>query len=149
MKLYVFLLILAAFLQTSIIPINLVLILLIIRSFLIEDKANYLASFFLGILLGILSSSNVGYWSLIFLLVVKIVYLTKKLPFFENASTFLLLSFILVLFVNVSSGLILKQTIDYRLVLIEALVSLPIFWLIRLWEERFVVKSDIRLKIKK
>ena len=149
MWIFYLLLILAALLQTTFIPVNLVLILILARSFIAEDRSNYFAAFGAGIILGVMSTQNIGIWATIFLVVVRIIHLIKRLPIFENARTFLPTALLILLTVKFFEMLIFSQKTDYRVVVIEAVVSMPIFWMIRIWEERFIVKPQIKLKLRR
>lgn len=149
MWIFYLILILSSLLQTTFIPLNLILILILVRSFIIEDRSNYFVAFAAGIILGIMSSQNLGVWTVIFLFVVRAVHLIKRLPIFENARTFLPVAFLILLAVNFCQRLVFSQQIDYRVVLIEAIISLPIFWIIRVWEERFILKPQIKLRFKR
>jgi hypothetical protein len=149
MKIYIFLLILAAFLQTSFVPFNLVLLLLIARAYVIDDSTNLYAAFASGIFLGILSSENIGFLALTFLIAVKIASLMRKLPISTNVLTIIPVSFIIILLVTLSQNLLFSESLNLPLIIQETIISLPIFLGMRFWEERFLGKSDLRLKIKR
>ena len=146
---FIFLIILAAFLQSSFIPINLVLILLICRSLVISQKENLILAFLGGILVGVLESQNLGFWTLTFLVLVKLLSLSKKLPVSKNILTILTVSSVAILLVSYLEQLVFKQTVDLKTVLIEIVVTVPFYFLVLFWEERFVVKPDNRLKLRR
>ena len=147
MKTFILLLILAALLQSSFLPLNLVLILLICRSFVVLEYSNLILGFSIGILLGILTSQNIGFWPLVFLIMIKLASSFKKLPISSNALTIIPFSLIIVLLTSVTEKIFLNQSINISKVIAEATISLPVFLLIRLWEERFIVRSEIKLKV--
>jgi len=39
------------------------------------------------------------------------------------------------------------QGAQFPKIFLESLLSLPIFYLLRLWEERFTVRKEIKLKV--
>jgi hypothetical protein len=142
--------ILAAFLQTSFLGLNIVLLIIIARSFLLETKANYFLAFFAGILVGLLSAQNIGFWPLIFLVSVKIAHVIRKLPFSISILTFIPVVISCVLIASTSELVFLKQTINWTKVIGEIVVSIPIFIFIRFWEDKFFIRpSTVKLKIRK
>src|SRR5688500_4984341 len=84
MILPIILLILMTFIQTSVLSIDLVLLFLIVRSFSIESKSNYLLAFFFGLLVSLLNTEILGIMSIFYLLVVKIVHIIKSMTFAQN-----------------------------------------------------------------
>lgn len=148
MRLFIFLLLLSAFLQTSFLQINLCLILLISRSFAYEESENYYAALFGGLLLGFLSTANLGFWPIVFLLVVKLAHLIRRLPITANFLTVIPASLLIILVSSYVESLSYKTTINFVLIVLEAVLALPIYLLIRYWEERFVVKPELKLKIR-
>lgn len=149
MKTYFFLLILAAFLQASFLPLNLVLMLLICRSLVLPGKKeNLILAFAAGILLSLLQSQNIGFWALVFLLVVRGVALTKKLPVSKNLLTVLSVSIITITLVTLTQQLFFKQSFDPKLVLFESVLILPLYLIMLFWEERFEVRPEIKLKLR-
>lgn len=148
MILLVVLLTLMSFLETSFLGINWVLTILVIRSFLVTDKANLTLAFSFGILLSLLSNKPLGSLSLIYLILVLIVQLVKK--FLPTASWLILLPVIIIcLLVSCFiQSLVLKVSFSYQLVIIQALLALPFYILLKMWEERFVPQKDIKLKLR-
>jgi len=148
MKFFILILIISIFLQTSFVPVNLALILLLSRAYVVDEKMNLYLAFISGIMLGILSSQNIGFWPLIFLVVVKIVGLMRRLPISANFLTILPVSFLLIGLVDLAKSFILNQTFNWNLFLVEVIVTLPIYILVSFLEDRFVPKADIKLKIR-
>lgn len=147
MRLTIFILTLAAFLQTTIVPINLVLILLICRSFLSTKKSNLFLAFIFGLLVDYLTLNTLGFQSIIFLVLIQITQIISKTRFSMHSLLIVPFAFILLFvnalmlsFANNQSVQILPK------ILIESMLSLPIFYLIRFWSGRFVVQRDIKLK---
>lgn len=140
MKTLIVILIIASFLQTTILPVNLILIILICRAYLKVDRTNLYLAFAFGILVAHLNLFNLGAGSLTYLSVVAIVQALSKLRLAANPLLIVPISFVL---------LSLSQLADWDLpkILIASFLALPIFYAIRLWEERFIVQKDIKLKL--
>ncbi len=147
MKLFIFLLILAAFLQTSFIPINLCLIILICRSYAVHQTKNYYCAFAIGLILSILSTYNLGFWPVIFLISVTMVHTARSLPFAHKVFTIIPLTFLLVLAVNFIESILIKANFSWLAIIASSLSAFPLYIVIREWEERFMVKRDYRLKV--
>lgn len=149
MRLFIVALILSAFFQSAFLPLNLCLCLVISRSFVSESKSNLIAAFFGGILLGFLNGQNIGFWALVFLILAKIIYVSKNLPFAQSPKVILPLAFLLIVGVEQIERVFLG--IEFNLIrsIIETLLCIPLYIAIRFWEERFVMRGDVRLKLKK
>lgn len=147
MKLFILFLVLACFLQTTLIPINLCLIFLISRAFVVDEKENYFLAFFGGILLGLLFPVNLGFYAVIFLVIIKLVSVIRQSGFASNIIIILPLSLLLFTANSFLQGQFLGQTINYSLILIETGIMLPIYVLVKLWEERFIVKPHLKLRM--
>lgn len=148
MKTLFFVLLIAAFFQTTFLPINLVLIIIITRSLAYEEALNYYLAIYAGIILGVLSSTNLGIYGIIFLANVKLAHLLRKLPVTANVFTVVVISFALFLSTAFFEMIFLKNSINFQKILIESAISLPIFIIIRIWEERFIVRPNVKLKIR-
>ncbi len=148
MKTIIFLFIIAAFLQSSFIPVNLVLIMLICRCLVVEEKTNYYLAFFIGLLLGILSPVNLGFWPLLFTIVVKVVHLLRKISLAANLLTIIPISFIILLLISFFEKTLFQASLDFKMIIIETIVAFPIFIFFRFWEERFIIKPELKLRIK-
>lgn len=148
MKIFILILLLAALIQTSFLPVNLCLLILICRSFTLYAKNNLTLALITGLILGILSPVNLGFWPLIFLIVVFITHLIRKLPV-TTGFTIIPAAFVLILLVSFIESIFLKQQINIKTIILSTLLSFPIFLTVKLWEERFVPNSEIKLKLKK
>ena len=142
-----FIIIVAAFIQTSFLPLNLVMMLLIGRGLLVSDSANLLLAFISGIFIGILTSHNIALYALLFLAVAKIVQVYRVLPFSEHFLTTFLFSGVLIFLFDMVEQKLLGGKINFTRTLWEIGSFMPIFFAIKFWEERFVVKKEIKLKI--
>lgn len=149
MKTLILILILAALVQSAFLPINLVLLILISRSLVVEDLTNLYLAFGSGILVGITQSENIGLLALIFLLAVKIGEISKHLPFSSSILIVIPVSLVIMFLSALAEQIFLGHTIQFSQVLIEAVVSFPIFIMVKFWEERFVVPSGVKLKLNK
>lgn len=148
MKLFIFGLILAIFLQTTLLPLNLCLVLFCVRSLVKAQKSTLYISLIFGVLLGILSSVNIGFYPLIFLLSIKSIEVFKASYLYNNIIFFLPILFIIYLIISLLSGLILGLSFSFMQVIFETLISVPFYFLIKFWEERFIVRPQIKLKLK-
>lgn len=148
MKLIILLIILSAFLQTTLIPLNLVLLFIIARSYALTGSANFLLSFIAGILVALLSSQNIGIYPVIFLSVTQIIYWFKKLPI--SGSLLLIIPLFILISSTVSyiEQIIFHQSINIYKIIFETLIGIPIFIFVKFWEDRFIVKPQLRLKVK-
>lgn len=148
MKILIIILIIAAFFQTTIIPIDLVLIILIARSYIKVAKSNLYLALGLGLLMSHLNLNPYGLDSLIYLVVVQITQALSKTRLAGNSLLITAITFILLTFSHLISSLFLHQSINlFPKVLIESLISLPILFGLRLWEERFIIRREIKLKM--
>lgn len=149
MKTLIAILIVISFLQSTIIPLDLVLIILICRGFLKEEKENFYLAFSFGLLVAFLGGHFLGIQSVVYLGIIFFTHLISKTQFSrKNLNLVIFLSFvnlvlntvIISLFINVSIQLFPK-------VILETIFCVPIFYLLRIWEERFVPKKDIKLRV--
>lgn len=147
MKTLIVILIIASFLQSTIIPINLVLMILICRAYITSDKANLYLAFVFGLFIAHLNLNRLGIESLFYLIIVLITGLLSRLRLAGNPLLIIPVVFVL-LFVDQLVGFYLTyQIFDFSKVIIASFLSLPVLYLIRAWEERFVFQKDIKLKI--
>lgn len=145
MKTLIAVLIIAAFLQTTILAMDLVLLILICRSYIKSGRENlYLASGY-GLLVGHLSLTPLGLTSLIYLASVEITQILSKIRLAGNPLFILPISLIFLLLNQIASspGHI---SIEFSTLILASFLSLPILFLVRLWEERFVIRKEIKLK---
>lgn len=140
-------LLLLSFLQSTILPLNFILLILISRSFVIDERENLYLAFFFGLLLSILLGYPLGSLSLVYLLIVLATKFIKKTQIADSWLAILPLSVIFVLFDMGAKSLILKSSLSLSNSVPEILLIIPIYFLIRFWEERFIIKPEIRLKV--
>ena len=147
MKTFIAALIIAVFLQTSFVPINLVLLFLISRSLIFPQQSNLYLAFIFGIVLGILSGINIGFYAGVFLLATQLSFLVKKTSFTANPLTVIPVSFLLLLMTAYFEQLFLNQAINFKIIFIESALSVVIYLMVKFWEERFTVAPQVKLKL--
>lgn len=147
MKTLIVILILVSFLQTTILSADLVLLILICRAYVRSETENLYLAFAFGLLTAHLSLTNLGLQSLIYLVVVQIVQVLSRSNLAGNPLLIVPISLILLTASELISSMLTQTTVEFSGVIIAAFLSLPTFYLIRLWEERFVVKKGIKLKV--
>ena len=136
-----------AFMQSAFLPINLVLVVIIARGLSFDDRDNLILAFFGGLILAFLNQVNLGYYPLIFLLIIKFSGLIKKLPISFNPLMIFLSGSLLISLTAFLNSLFINQYLEIYPHLVEVILVLPAYFLIKLWEEKFIVKSYIKLKI--
>lgn len=147
MRTLIIILIAATFLQATILSVNLVLIILICRSFIRSGKSNLYLAFAFGLFLSLLTLSPIGLQSLIFLLLVQILMSISKSRLSENPLWTIPICLLAILVNQITISLFTHQALILIPKIYEAFLALPIFYLVRFWEERFIVKRDIRLRV--
>ncbi|MBI2338041.1 hypothetical protein HYU95_02555 [Candidatus Daviesbacteria bacterium] len=148
MKTLIIILIIAAFLQTTILPIDLVLIVLICRAYARTDKANLYLSFAFGLLTSHLNLSNLGLQSLIYLVSVQATQVLSRLSLAGNPLLIIPVSLIFLYLNQIAGSAIGHQSLELSKVIFASFLSLPILYLVKFWEERFIVRKEIKLKMR-
>ena len=148
MKTIIIILIIAAFLQTTILPLDLVLIILICRAYVRAEKGNLTLGFLIGLLISHLSLAPLGVQSILYISSVQITQMLSKSRLAGNSFIIIPLSFIFLATFEAINSQVLHQTMQiFPKVLIESILALPVLYILKLWEERFIVRKDIKLKI--
>ena len=149
MKTLIAILILLAFLQTTLLPINIVVIILLLRAYIKPDSTNLYLAFFFGILVAFLSHQNLGFLSALYLSQVFVTHLLSKSPLSKNIFSVVPIIVVFSLILEFLTSVPFGQSPNFfPRVIIEGFFSLPIYLGLRLWEERFVVRSHIKLKMR-
>jgi len=151
MTLFVIILLGVTFFQGALLPVNLVLMVILVKSFVTNSPSNYWLAFLFGLLVSLLSGYPLGLVSILYLIFVAVVYIVKQVEFSSHwlltfALIFILLTanrIVLDLFTGASFG----SGVNSGVMLAEAVLILPVLFLVRLWEERFIPPSAIRLKV--
>lgn len=142
MKTIIAVLIFLSFLQTSVLPLNLVLIVVLVRSFVKVDSANLILAFVFGMLLSHLQNQPAGLQSLVNIILVEAVYLWKRTPFSHSIWTILPVVGVLLVLSDIGNGIL-----NWPKIILEIILILPIYLTVRFWEERFIVRREIKLKV--
>lgn len=142
MKAFTAILILISFLQTTILSMDLVAAMLVYRAFFGGQKDNLYLSFGFGLLVSHLSGVHLGIHSAYYLFLVELAIIFSRIPTLTHRIASVLLIIISVALSRLSISLIFSSTLVWwPNLLYEALAFIPVFLLIKFWEERFVVKS--------
>lgn len=147
MKTFIFVLIAVAFIESTFLPLDLVLITLICRSFLKADKANLYLAFGFGLVVSHLKLLPLGLQSILFLALVQITGNLSKSRLSSNAFLIIPICFVAILINQIMVAIFTYQPLELLPKIYGAFLSLPVFYLIRFWEERFVVRKEIRLRV--
>jgi len=146
LKTLIGILIVLSFFQSSVMPLDLVLIVLICRSYIRIDRFNLYLAFAFGLLDSHLNLNTLGIRSIIYLSIVQTTQIISKSRLTGNPFLIIPLSFILLVIKELLMGETPLPKV-FNTVLPEALLSLPIFYIVRLWEERFIARKDIKLRV--
>ncbi len=148
MKTLIVILIIAALVQSAILPVNIVLIILLCRSYIRADRANLFLAFAFGLFLSHLNLSIWGLESIVYLSLIEITGWLSKSRLASNSFLIIPIIFVLLSVHDLVFSFFIHQSFEFSSkIFIESLVSLPIFYLIRFWEERFIVHKSIKLKV--
>lgn len=147
MKTLIVILIIASFLQTTILPIDLVLLIFICRAYIVNEKNNLYLAFAFGLLISHLNLTNLGFFSLIYLICLQITQMLSRLRLAGNPLLIVPTSLVLLFLSHFTNSVVNHAALEYFNIFLSSLLSIPILYLLRFWEERFVVRKEIRLKI--
>lgn len=136
-----------AFLQSAFLGVNLVLVLIVARGLVVDDREALFLGFFGGLILGFLTQVNLGYYPLVFILTIKAAGVLKKLPVAFNLLTVLLFGAVLIILNAFLNSLFIGQMFDVYPHLIEIVLVLAFYFPVKFWEERFIVKKQAKLRI--
>ena len=140
-------LVILSFIQSTILPLELVLEIILLRAFLKVDRTNLYLAFGFGLLISFLGHFPLGSQSIIYLLLVAFVHFLSKTPLSKNIFTCIPAVVVLLTFSDAASALFLHTQIGWIKILFELLFAFPIYFILKIWEERFIVRPDIKLKI--
>lgn len=148
MKTLIAILTILSFLQTTIIPLDLVLIILICRAYLKNEESNLYLAFGFGLLISFLQLTPLGLLSIIYLTIIQFTQLSTRFPLIRRSFLIVPLSLALLSLNQFANYIFFHQSLQlFPRVAIEAFLAWPILFLIKLWEERFVVRKEVKLKI--
>src|SRR5258708_1726552 len=140
--------IILSFFEATWLPFSLIVLVLIIRSFVIPDKFNYFLAFGFGLLLSILTNQTVGFLSLIFLILVKVVQIIRISQLASSWFFILPISFALLILFSLIESLTGHSSFSLGSIMLQMILVLPIYLVLRFWEERFTPQKEVRLKVK-
>lgn len=148
MKTLIVILIILSFLQAIVLSVNLVLIILISRSHIKNDKYNFYLVFGFGLLISHLSLTPLGLYSLVFLLLSLFTNMLSKTNLTVNSLSIMPIVFLSLLVNDLITGWIVRGPFTFNpQIFFEAFLSLPVFYLVRFWEERYIVRKEIKLRV--
>lgn len=147
MKTLIIILIIASFLQTTILPIDLVLLILICQAYIKSEKSNLYLGFAFGLLTSHLNLNILGLQSLIYLVCIAATESLSRLRLAGNPLLIVPVSLVFLSLNQLINSLLRQSTFDLPTIIFTAFASLPILYLIRFWEERFIVQKEMKLKI--
>lgn len=138
----------ASFLQSSFLPFDLALILLLCRCLIVEDN-NLLIPFASGILLSFLTTTNLGLYPLVFIAVAQMSQLFKRSALSTNLLTVFVFIAISLGLVNLLEILILHSRFDLGRLILEIAMAIPLYLAVYFWEERFILPQKKSLFLRK
>lgn len=137
-----------SFFQISSVAVPWVLLVLVSRSFLVDDRKNWYLAFIFGLLLSLLLGLPLGSLSLIYLAVIALIRLFKHIQPTSHWLMILPLTWVILLVEETIKSWWTHSSLDLVALTIQALLILPIHLGVLFWEERFTAKGDLRLKVK-
>lgn len=148
MKTLLLILTLIIFLQASVLPVNLCLMILILKNFLRPEKENLYLAMSAGLLLSFLTNTHLGVYSLVFLILSSGAQIVARSRLGDHILVALSLVTTSLIIFKIVDLFILGQSIQiWPESLVEILLSMPLYFLIKLWEERFIIQQEIKLKL--
>ncbi len=141
-------LILFCFLQEAFLPFNLVLLVLISRAFVVDEKENYYLAFAFGLLLSFLAGYPLGVLSIIYLSLVFAIHIFRRMQFATHLLTLIPIAAVSLFLDGAARSLMLSSSFDLKLFLPQIILIIPVYLATLFWEERFIPKKDLKLKVK-
>src|SRR3972149_4173592 len=137
-------LILASLLQTTLLPVDSVLLILIARSFIVDEKNNLWLAFWFGLLVALLTGLSLGVLSLVYMAMVILAGIIKRTQFASNPLIIFPLTIILVTFTQLLENLFFGIKLNLSLIFLQTTLMLPIYLILQCWEERFIPRKEIK-----
>lgn len=141
-------LILFCFLQEAFLPVNLVLLVVVSRAFIISEKENYYLAFTFGLLLSFLAGYSLGVLSIIYLSLVFAIHIFRRIQFVTHPLIVIPIAAIALFLDAVIKSLLIPSSFDLMSFLPQIILIIPVYFAILFWEERFIPRKDIKLKVK-
>lgn len=139
----------AAFIQSAFLPLNICLILIVCRNLLVDSRANLSLAFGGGLFLSFLTSLNLGFYALLFLVVAKLVQVFRASPLFSNIVTSLIFGAIIIVLFAQFERIFLGINKNLVINVVEIIALVPVYMLYSFWEERFIAPAKKSLVLKK
>lgn len=148
MKTLIFVLIFISFLQSTALPLNLSLTVILLRSFLHPGKENLYLAFLVGLLISFLGNSPMGLYSLLFVSFCGVAQIVAKSRLANHILFATSLVFISQMIYYLFNFLVFSQSFQiWPTIFIETFFAVPAYFLVKFWEERFIVQREIKLKV--
>lgn len=148
MKTLIFVLIFITFLQSTVLSLNLSLTLILLRSFLHPDKENLYLAFLVGLLISFLGNTPLGLNALLFVCFSEVARMTAKSRLAGHILFAASLVFISQMIYYIFNYLVFSESFQiWPMIFIETFFALPLYFLVKFWEERFIVQREIKLKV--
>ncbi len=148
MKTLIVILIISSLLQSAVLPIDLVLIILICRSYIRSDKSNLFLAFGFGLFISFLNLTTLGLNSLIYLFCIFLTQSLSRSRLSGNLFLIIPLTFCLLCINQLISFVLFHQPLQiFPKIFLESILSLPILYLVKIWEERFIIQKGIKLRL--
>lgn len=147
MKYLILILSLLAFIQIAVLPFNLVLIVILSRALIKDESANLYLAFAFGLLVSYLSGLSLGILSIIYLILTQLVNILSQKWQLQNLAVVLVIISAALLVNDLITSLIWQSSPQlFPKIIFETVLILPIYIVVKFWEERFTFKSAIKLK---
>jgi len=122
---------------------------IILRAYIKVDLANLWLAFFFGMFVAFLGHINLGLTPILYLVLVNVTHLLAKSPLSKNIFSMVPLVVLASVMIEFLTTQPFGSTPRFLpRVVIEGVLSLPIYLILKVWEDRFVVRSQIKLKMR-
>lgn len=141
-------LILFCFLQEAFLPINLVLLFLISRAFVVSGKENYYLAFISGLMLSFLAGYHLGVLSMVYLMIILAIHIFRRKQFITHPIIMIPIAAVALSFDEIISSAVSSSSLNLWSLIPQIILVIPIYFAVLFWEERFITRKDIKLKVK-
>lgn len=139
-------LVLLSFIQVSLLPFNLVFLVLIASSFAKSNPSSLWLGFGFGLLVAFLSGTPLGLLSLIYVLAIESIGIIKKTPFVSQKLFIVPVAFLLIMFEQIILKFSLGSTLDLRSGLIQTILCTIIYFSIEFFSSGFTPRLGLKLR---
>ena len=141
-------LILFCFLQEAFLPFNLVLLVLVSRAFVVSEKENYYLAFAFGLLLSFLAGFSLGVLSITYLSLVFVIHMFRRIQFVTHPVIVIPIAAVSLFLDSTIRSLFISSSLNLMSFITQIILIIPVYFATLFWEERFIPKKDIKLKVK-